>query len=213
LANSSLDSPTSPASNPNSPAQSQAQSPAQSPAQGQAVRWAVVGIAVLFIAFFAYALVAKREAPRPSSGRAPDFALTFFKDYQGGLGEGVALADLKGKHIVLNFWASWCDPCKEEAATLQQAAVDYADKGVVFVGVDYLDQEPAAMRYLQNYKITYANGPDLASQIARRYRIQGVPETFFIKADGTVDWFKIGPLSDAELRGCLDQLIGGGSCK
>ena len=180
---------------------------------GQAVRWAAIGIAVLFIAFFAYALVAKRDAPRPSSGQAPDFALTLFSGYQGGFGDKIILADLKGKHVVLNFWASWCDPCKEEAATLQQAAVDYADKNIVFVGVDYLDQEPAAMRYLQEYKITYANGPDLASQIARRYRIQGVPETFFIKPDGTVDWFKIGPLSDSELRSCLDQLTAGGSCK
>jgi len=128
-------------------------------------------------------------------------------------GRPLRMQDLKGKHVVLNFWASWCDPCKEEATTLQQAAVDYADKNVVFIGADYLDQEPAAMRYLQQFKITYANGPDLASQIARRYRIQGVPETFFIKPDGTVDWFKIGPLSDSELRACLDQLIAGGSCK
>lgn len=75
--------------------------------------------------------------------------------------------------MVLNFWASWCDPCKEEAATLQKASVDYANRGVVFVGVDYLDQEPAALRYLKEYEITYANGPDLASQIARRYRIEG----------------------------------------
>lgn len=180
---------------------------------GQAVRWAVIGIAVLFIAFFAYALVAKREAPRPSSGQAPDFTLALFRGFQGNLGDKVALQDLKGKHVVLNFWASWCDPCKEEATTLQQAAVDYADKNVVFIGADYLDQEPAAMRYLQQFKITYPNGPDLRSEIARRYRIQGVPETFFIKPDGTVDWFKIGPLSDSELRACLDRLIAGGSCK
>ncbi len=197
MTNSSLDSSVAPTGNSN----------------GQAVRWAVIGIAVLFIAFFAYALVAKRDAPRPSSGQAPDFALTLFRGYQGDLGDKASLVDLKGKHVVLNFWASWCDPCKEEAATLQQAAVDYAGKNVVFVGVDYLDQEPAAMRYLQQYKITYANGPDLESKIARRYRIQGVPETFFIKPDGTVDWFKIGPLSDSELRTCLDQLIAGGSCK
>ena len=79
--------------------------------------------------------------------------------------------------------------------------------------MDYLDQEPVALRYLKEYEITYANGPDLASQIARRYRIQGVPETFFIRADGTVDWFKIGPLSASELNNCLDQLTSGGSCK
>ncbi|MBK9093849.1 MAG: TlpA disulfide reductase family protein [Anaerolineae bacterium] len=183
------------------------------PSNSQAVRWAVIAIAVLFVAFFAYALVAKREAPRPSAGAAPDFSLSLFADYRGGFGDTLSLADLEGKVVVLNFWASWCDPCKEEAATLQKASVDYANRGVVFVGVDYLDQEPVALRYLKEYEITYANGPDLASQIARRYRIQGVPETFFIRADGTVDWFKIGPLSASELNNCLDQLTSGGSCK
>ena len=202
-------------SSPRAPSPSSPSSPASPPPtqNSGAVRWAVVAIAVPFVAFFAYALVAKREAPRPSVGPAPDFSLSLFADYRGGFADSLSLSALKGKVVVLNFWASWCDPCKEEAAALQQASVDYADRNVVFVGVDYLDQEPAALRYLREFRITYPNGPDLASQIARRYRIQGVPETFFIKPDGTVDWFKIGPLSASELDACLRQLTSGGSCK
>lgn len=173
----------------------------------------VIVIVLLLIGLFAYGLLFRKETPRPASGTAPDFALTLFPDYQAGFGEQVDLASLRGKVVVLNFWASWCDPCKEEAALLQSVAEAYADRGVVFIGADYLDQEPAALRYLQEFGITYANGPDLGSQIARRYRIQGVPETFFITADGTVDWFKIGPLSAAELQGCLDNLLDGGTCK
>ncbi len=193
-----------------SPSAAAKQKPA---AAGQGVRWTALAIALLFVAFFAYALIAKREAPRPSGAPAPDFTLTLFPGYQGGFGDSITLSALQGKVVVLNFWASWCDPCKEEAAALQQASLDYADRQVIFIGADYLDQEPAAMRYLRDFKITYPNGPDLASQIARRYRIQGVPETFFIRADGVVDWFKIGPLSDSELRACLDRLTTGGSCR
>lgn len=167
----------------------------------------------MLIGLFAYGLLFRKEAPRPSSGSAPDFTLSLFPNYQAGFGEQISLADLRGKVVVLNFWASWCDPCKEEAALLQAVAEAYANRDVVFVGVDYLDQEPAAMRYLQEFGITYANGPDLGSQIARRYRIQGVPETFFITPDGAIDWFKIGPLSESELMGCLNNLLNGGTCK
>lgn len=174
---------------------------------------AVIAVVLFLIGLFAYGLLLRKEAPRPSSGVAPDFALTLFPDYQSTYGDQINLADLRGKVVVLNFWASWCDPCKEEAALLQNMSEAYAERGVVFVGADYLDQEPAARRYLQEFGITYPNGPDLASQIARRYRIQGVPETYFITPAGTVDWFKIGPLSATELQGCLDKLLNGESCK
>lgn len=173
----------------------------------------VIAVVLLLIGLFAYGLLFRKEAPRPSSGSAPDFTLSLFPDYQSDYGEQVSLADLRGKVVVLNFWASWCDPCKEEAALLQNVSDAYADRGVIFLGADYLDQEPAALRYLQEFGITYPNGPDLGSQIARRYRIQGVPETFFITPDGAVDWFKIGPLSASELQGCLDTLLNGGSCQ
>jgi cytochrome c biogenesis protein CcmG/thiol:disulfide interchange protein DsbE len=173
----------------------------------------VIAVVLLLIGLFAYGLLFRKEAPRPSSGTAPDFTLSLFPDYQSGYGDQVRLADLRGKVVVLNFWASWCDPCKEEAALLQNVSDAYADRGVIFLGADYLDQEPAALRYLQEFGVTYPNGPDLGSQIARRYRIQGVPETFFITPDGAIDWFKIGPLSQSELQGCLDTLLDGGSCQ
>jgi cytochrome c biogenesis protein CcmG/thiol:disulfide interchange protein DsbE len=105
---------------------------------------------------------------------------------------------------VLNFWASWCKPCEEEAAALETAWQKYRDQGVMFVGVDYLDQEPSAKRYLDKFQVSYPNGPDLASKISKRYTIRGVPETFFINAEGElVGCRKIGPLVPGE----LDQRI------
>ena len=117
---------------------------------------------------------------------------------------------------MLNFWASWCKPCDEEAAALEAAWRKYKDQGVMFVGVDYLDQEPAAKRYLEKFDITFPNGADLASMISKRYTIRGVPETFFINAarrirrlpeDRTVDTPRTGTADrgdHAEMRSVSD---------
>jgi cytochrome c biogenesis protein CcmG/thiol:disulfide interchange protein DsbE len=74
--------------------------------------------------------------------------------------------------------------------------------------VDYLDQDPAAKRYLQKFDVTFANGPDLASRISKRYTIRGVPETFFIDAQGRlVGCRKIGPLTAQELQQRIQQIM------
>src|SRR3970040_1226650 len=108
------------------------------------------------------------------SGPAPDFTLIGFD------GQTVRLADLRGQVVVVNFWASWCPPCREEAAYLEKTWRDYHGRGVVFLGVDWVDTEKEALAYLAEFNITYLNGPDLGTRIAQAYRIQGVPETFFI---------------------------------
>jgi cytochrome c biogenesis protein CcmG/thiol:disulfide interchange protein DsbE len=138
-------------------------------------------------------------------GPAPDWELTLFDGYDGGWeSDTISAADLRGKPVVLNFWASWCKPWEEEAAALETAWQKYRDQGVMFVGVDYLDQEPSAKRYLDKFQVSYPNGPDLASKISKRYTIRGVPETFFINAEGElVGCRKIGPLVPGE----LDQRI------
>jgi cytochrome c biogenesis protein CcmG/thiol:disulfide interchange protein DsbE len=165
----------------------------------------VLGIGVLFVAgLLAIALI---KPPQKSlcDEAAPDWSLTLFDEYRGDLpGPTVNLSDLRGKGVVLNFWASWCKPCEEEAAALEAAWRQYRDRGIVFIGVDYLDQDPAAKRYLQKFDITFPNGPDLASKISKRYTIRGVPETFFIDPQGKlVGCRKIGPL----VAGEIDQRI------
>lgn len=125
-----------------------------------------------------------------ADGMAPDFTFTTFE------GETVSLSDFKGKGVVLNFWASWCEPCHEEAALLEATWRREKDNGIVFLGLDYLDQEPAAKAYLEQYEISYPNGPDLQSSIARRYRIKGVPETYFIDPEGKITKTIIGPITN-----------------
>lgn len=186
------------------------QSPSAPEPRRRLPAWLIVlGIGVAFLAgLLALALV---KPPQKSlcDEAAPEWELALFDEYRGGLtGQSVKLSDLRGKGVVLNFWASWCQPCEEEAATLEAAWRRYKDQGVVFVGVDYLDQDPAAKRYLGKYNITFANGPDLASRISKRYTIRGVPETFFIDPQGKiVGCRKIGPLTTEELNQRISEIL------
>lgn len=154
-------------------------------------RWIQALIFVLVIAvliFFALGLRARSEA-QPSSGPAPDFKITSFE------GQTIRLSELKGKVVVINFWASWCPPCRDEAPFLERTWRQYKDRGVVFIGVDYVDTESAAKEYIKQYNITYFNGTDLQSEISQKYRIKGVPETYFVGKDGNLYGNSLGPIT------------------
>jgi cytochrome c biogenesis protein CcmG/thiol:disulfide interchange protein DsbE len=135
------------------------------------------------------------------NGPAPDFTL------QGFDGRTATLSELRGQVVVINFWASWCDPCREEAAYLEQTWRKYKDQGVVFLGVDYVDTEKAALAYIKEFDITYINGPDLKTRISDAYNIQGVPETFFIAKNGEVRGVHIGPLYPPDLDEKIEELL------
>jgi cytochrome c biogenesis protein CcmG, thiol:disulfide interchange protein DsbE len=152
---------------------------------------AIVAILVLFVGILAFRLWDTNVSDHRADGLAPDFTFTTFE------GETISLADLQGKGVVLNFWASWCDPCRDEAALLESAWRREQGNGIVFIGLDYLDQEPSAKAYLEEYGISYPNGPDLQSGAARRYGIKGVPETYFIAPDGKIVQTVIGPITSA----------------
>jgi cytochrome c biogenesis protein CcmG/thiol:disulfide interchange protein DsbE len=81
------------------------------------------------------------------------------------------------------------------------------DRGVVVLGIDYLDTEAPALAYLKQYDVTYPNGIDLQQRIAKAYRITGVPETFFIDRDGIVREVVVAPLTEAQLRAKIEALI------
>lgn len=148
----------------------------------------------------------KQVAGRPA-GAAPDFTLHLFEGYEYEGRREVTLSQLQGKVVVINFWAEWCVECKREADVLEATWRSYRDRGVVFIGVDWVDVEPEARKYLVRYDITYPNGPDLGGKIGHDYGLTGVPETFFIGKSGTVEHFKLGPLAEAELTAKLDELL------
>lgn len=137
---------------------------------------------ILVVAFGLLALLAvgwiQRQAPPLEAGAAPQFEIKTFD------GQTLRLADLKGKPIVLNFWASWCIPCRDEAPALQAMWEKYKDEGLMVIGVDYVDTEPEAKKFLQEFGVTYPSGADLGTIISSKYKITGVPETYFITRDG-----------------------------
>jgi cytochrome c biogenesis protein CcmG, thiol:disulfide interchange protein DsbE len=135
------------------------------------------------------------------SGPAPDFSLTSFD------GSTIRLSELRGQVVVINFWASWCQPCREEADYLEQTWRKYADQGVFFIGVDYADTRKNALAYLAEFDITYFNGPDMGTRITNQYKIRGVPETFFIDRNGILRGVHIGPIYSPQLDQKIDELL------
>src|SRR5258706_16371895 len=101
---------------------------------------------------------------------APVFTLQTFD------GQTVRLADLHGKVVLVNFWASWCIPCAQEAPDLENVWRQYKDRGVVFVGVDYVYTENEARTFLNHFNISYPNGPDLGTRISQAYGILALPQ-------------------------------------
>jgi len=142
---------------------------------GQVV--ALVAVAGL-LALLVWRLTHQSKPPK-IGGPAPVFSLKRI-DTDGTLD----LASLRGKPVVLNFWASWCGPCKSEAKTLEQAWRRYRGQGVVFVGVDYHDVTGDARRFLARHHITYPTVQDGSGRIADRYGVSAVPETYFIDRQG-----------------------------
>ncbi len=142
----------------------------------------------------------------------PDFSLTLFSGYEYSNSLQVKLSEFKGRVVVVNFWASWCQPCRTEAAELETAWRSYADKGqVVFLGVDYVDTEPEARAYMSEFNLTYPNGPDLGTRISQIFnRNLGVPETYLIDPEGILRFIQIGPFqSVAEIQSIIDPLLVG----
>ncbi len=148
----------------------------------------VLGSLAVFLALLAFATlrsnrpasltVALTRGERPA---APTFALPRL-DTSGALDLGA----LRGRVVVLNFWSSWCAPCRDEAPALESTWRRYRERGVVVVGVNVQDLAPSALRFLEETGTTYPVVRDKDNTVYRAYGLTGVPETFFIDAAGRV---------------------------
>lgn len=163
---------------------------------------AVSGLLV-FLAVIGLGMKRNQQGPIGIGDKVPAFTVHSFD------GKTINTADLAGKVIVINFWASWCKPCESEAADLERAWEYYQPGGqVVFLGMDYVDTEPEAKAYLAKFQITYPNAPDLGTRVSQTFRIQGVPETYFIGKDGRLAFKQWGPFNSlGEIQAVIDPLL------
>jgi cytochrome c biogenesis protein CcmG, thiol:disulfide interchange protein DsbE len=191
--------------------------PARARGLGTAARAVAVLVLAMFIALLVYGLSTKsprtdidealaRAEPVP----APDFELPVLE--RGSLGpllerrlrpalaDGrVALDELRGTPVVLNFWASWCIPCREEAPTLERAWRRARGKGLLFLGLNMQDLTDDARAFIREFDNSYLNVRDQSNGVARDWGVTGIPETFFITARGRLVGHVIGVVSDEQL--------------
>ena len=176
----------------------------------------IVGVSIpvlAFLAVLAWASFSSDGAPggiavnesvaevRQERKIAPNFALQL---PDGGV---LALEDLRDKVVMLDFWASWCQPCRDEAPALAQVYREYRERDVEFVGINLWDNPGDAELFLQQEGHEYPNGIDAEGKIAISYGVRGIPEKFFISRDGVIARKFTGPMNPDLLRQILDALL------
>ena len=178
------------------------------PLWAQITIWSVL-VALLVVIFMGLQRAQEGNVQAGAETDQFDFTMPLFEGYEYANADEISLTDMRGKVVVLNFWASWCVTCKDEAIELEEAWRKYEPTGeVVFIGVDYVDTEPEARGYLERYGITYPNGPDMGTQISQAFRIKGVPETYFLDRDGVVQHVQLGPFQTTEqITAIIDSLL------
>ena len=138
-----------------------------------------------------------RVSQKPASG----FSLELLN------GGNLALSDLRGQVVMVDFWSSWCPPCRLEAPVLEEVYQEYGGLPLEFVGIDVWDRLADAEEFVSRYGVTYPNGVDRRGAIAIDYGVRGIPEKFFIGPDGVLMKKFVGPMDRDTLRRILNDLL------
>ncbi|MFN8470857.1 MAG: TlpA disulfide reductase family protein [Anaerolineae bacterium] len=157
--------------------------------------------ASLLYAGAAAGLPLERLGVRGDNTPAPDFTLP------GLYGGDLSLTSYRGHPVILNFWASWCAPCRAEAPAVQRVWDQYRDQGVVFLGVNSSDNDTAARAYLTEYGITYPNVRDEAGAVAPLYHADSLPTTILIDREGRIVGRRVGAVPEQWLAARIEDML------
>jgi cytochrome c biogenesis protein CcmG, thiol:disulfide interchange protein DsbE len=160
----------------------------------------VMGVVLLVVLGFGMALL-KANLTQLEGGVAPDFTI---KTYDG---KTFTLKQNRGKVVLINFWASWCGPCRSEAPDLNALWDEFKDRDVAFIGVGHLDNDKDARGFLREFGVEYPTGPDNGTEVSDKYRVKAVPETYIVDKNGNLVITIPGPTTTADLREKLNELI------
>jgi cytochrome c biogenesis protein CcmG/thiol:disulfide interchange protein DsbE len=168
--------------------------------------WAAVGVASALLGVLALVLAVGSD-PAPSSSnaggdRAPAFRLSDVRDASGS----VSLQDFEGRPVVLNFWASWCVPCRKEMPALQEVSEEVQDR-IAFVGINHQDSRGDALKFLDETGVRFPAGYDPEGATAAAYGLYGMPTTIFISPDGRILERHRGEINESQLRRELERLF------
>ena len=141
--------------------------------------------------------------PAPRTGfRAPDFTLTTLA------GETVTLSDLRGRPVLINFWATWCPPCRAEMPAIQAAYERYAPQGLVVLGVDMAESPNVVAAFVERFGIRFPIPLDRDGRVATQYRVRAIPTSFFVDREGVVRSVFTGPMNTPLIEDRLSQILG-----
>jgi thiol-disulfide isomerase/thioredoxin len=173
----------------------------------RASRWIAVLVAVMALAGCTRSGGGGSSSDASTSVRAVDEPLPTLSG-QSLDGHELSSADYAGEVLVVNAWASWCEPCILEQPELVQVAKRYASRGVAFLGLDHMDQDAAAQAWVESYHVPYPSIADPSGTFAASLDYVGLPDTYVVDRTGTIRYV-IGPgaTSASQLSGVLDQVL------
>jgi len=122
-------------------------------------------------------------------------------------GQPIRLADLRGKAVWLNFWASWCPPCQSETPILRSLDQRYRDRGLALIGIQVQQTVDDGRKYATTYSLHYRIGADVAGDIFREYKVFALPTQFFIGTDGVVRQVVNGPLAEVSAAALVESIL------